>query len=327
MISFIVTTYNLEAWLLRRCLSSIVAQGLARDKYEIIVVDDESEVSPQSVVDEYAHQANVALYVQKHKRQGAARNLGLRYAKGEWIQFVDGDDYLFDHTVLPVWQIAQEHQLDLLMFGFREVSDDVPVKNEVPTSVVLLGPPTTGNEYMFKNNLFGSCWMQLFRRKLLDAPEWGAPLRFSEGVYVEDEEFTTKLVWRACRVAKVDVPIYAYYKRAGSTVRCRTRAHMDELFSNYFFVLKCLLDFEASLASQPHEGVTRKVRFLAVDILRRSLREADWQERWAQSVSQLRSLGLHPLPGADYSFKYRAFRLLSQCGVGRHLLRIMETRI
>ena len=54
MISFIVTTYNLEDWLLRRCLSSIVAQGLPRDEYEIIVVDDESAVSPLPVVDEFA---------------------------------------------------------------------------------------------------------------------------------------------------------------------------------------------------------------------------------------------------------------------------------
>ena len=123
MISFIVTTYNLDAWLLRRCLSSIVAQGLARDKYEIIVVDDESEVSPQSVVDEYAHQANVALYVQKHKRQGAARNLGLRYAKGEWIQFVDGDDYLFADTIAPLLRSAEANDLDLLMFTFREVHE------------------------------------------------------------------------------------------------------------------------------------------------------------------------------------------------------------
>ena len=327
MISFIVTTYNLDAWLLRRCLRSLVMQGFARDQYEIIVVDDESEVSPQDVVDEFAQQANVTLYVQKHNRQGAARNLGLRHAKGEWVQFVDGDDYLFAYTMLPVWQAAQEHELDLLMFGFREVSDEAPVRGDAPVSVVLSGPTTTGNEYMSGHNLFGSCCMQLFRRSLLDDPQWGAPLRFAEGVYVEDEEFATKLVWRARRMARVDVPVYAYYKRAGSTVRCHTRAHMDELFGNYFHVLRHLLDFEASLASQPHEGVTRKVRFLAVDILRRSLREACWQERWVQSTLQLRALGLYPLPRADYSYKYRAFRLLTQCGAGRHLLRMLKNRI
>ena len=95
MITFIVTTYNLEDWLLRRCLESITAQGLERENYEIIVVDDESIVSPQHIIDEFAPKANITLYIQEHARQGAARNLALQHAKGEWIQFVDGDDYLY----------------------------------------------------------------------------------------------------------------------------------------------------------------------------------------------------------------------------------------
>ena len=91
MITFIVTTYNLEDWLLRRCLESITAQGIDRESYEIIVVDDESIVSPQHIIDEFAQKANITLYIQEHARQGAARNLALQHAKGEWIQFVDGD--------------------------------------------------------------------------------------------------------------------------------------------------------------------------------------------------------------------------------------------
>ena len=67
---------------MRRCLSSIVSQGLARDEYEIIVVDDESSISPQHIIDEFAEQADITLYIQLHARQGAARNLALEYARG-----------------------------------------------------------------------------------------------------------------------------------------------------------------------------------------------------------------------------------------------------
>ena len=329
MISFIVTTYNLEDWLLRRCLSSIVAQGLPRDEYEIIVVDDESAVSPLPVVDEFAAQANITLYVQKHARQGAARNLALRHAKGEWVQFVDGDDYLFAGTIAPLLRSAEANNLDLLMFAFREVHDEQPIDNgngnnfplstfHFPLSIV------TGDSYMLHHNLFGSCCMQMFRRALLDDPRHGAPLRFTEGIYIEDEEFATHLVWRAQRMAKTDAVAYAYYQRTGSTVHSRSREHTDELFRSYLVVLERLKTFEASLGDVSHGGLTRKVRFLALDILRRALRESDWKERWKESARHLRSLGMYPLPAARYSWKYGLFRLLVQCSIGCHILRMIE---
>lgn len=359
MITFIVTTYNLEDWLLRRCLSSIVGQGLARDQYEVIVVDDESVVSPRHVVDEFTAQAHITLHIQPHARQGAARNLALRHAKGEWIQFVDGDDYLLAGTMLPVLKAAEERALDLLMFGFREVSCH-PEHNEpldrwpkvaalaksrrgkarISCSVArdnagCFAPLNmtreveyfsfaSGDAYMSRHNLFGACWPMLFRRALLDDAQFGAPLRFTEGIYIEDEEFVTHLVWRAQRMARVDTVVYAYYQRAGSTVHSQSRAHTDELFRSYFVVLEHLLDFAASVHDKPHEGLTRKVRFLAIDVLRRSLREPDWKVRWRESVQQLRSLGLYPIPPARYSMKYSAFRLLAKCGVGQSVLRFLE---
>ena len=329
MISFIVTTYNLDDRLLRRCLSSIVGQGLARDAYEIIVVDDESTVSPQHVVDEFAHQASITLYVQRHARQGAARNLALSHAKGQWVQFVDGDDYLFPYTIAPLLRCAEANKLDLLMFAFRQVHDEQPIDNCNGNNCQLSFVNcqlniTTGNDYMLSHNLFGSCCMQFFSRHLLDSPQHGAPLRFAEGIYIEDEEFVTHLVWRAQRMARVDVPVYAYYQRAGSTVHSRSREHTDELFRNSFAVLGRLLRFEASLAGVSHAGVTRKVRFLAVDILRRSLREPNWQERWSQSAHQLRALGLYPIPAARYSLKYSLFRLLASSRLGRWVLHEFE---
>ena len=324
MITFIVTTYNLEDWLLRRCLDSIVAQGFPRDQYEIIVVDDESTVLPQHVVNDYKQQAHITLYVQQHARQGAARNLGIRHAQGEWIQFVDGDDYLFPGTMVPAVGMAQESNLDLLMFGYREVHDTT-LKESPYTSKATVLPITTGEEYMLHHNLSGSCWMQFFRKTLLNHPQYGEPLRFTEGVYIEDEDFTTKLVWRSQRMTRMSTPIYAYYQRVGSTVHSRSLEHTDELFHNSFGALSRLAHFEASLDTKPHAGVTRKVRFLALDILRRALREHNGEERWHEAAQQLRTMGLYPIPAARYSWKYTLFRLLASCSIGRYILKVVET--
>lgn len=333
MITFIVTTYNLEDCLLRRCIESIVSQGLAHDEYEIIVVDDESDTSPQHVVNEFVRKADISLLVQKHARQGAARNLALQHARGEWIQFVDGDDYLFAHSIPPLLKLAQDNELDLLSFGFRKVYDITAIKepadkqqpnshNEAKASISI----TSGNDYMLSHNLFGSCCMQIFRRSILDDPKYGHPLRFTENIYIEDEEFITKLVWRAQRMAATNIPVYAYYQRPGSTVHSRSREHTDELFHNYFVVLKRLSDFEREVADKPHDGLTRKIRFFAVDILRRALREPDWRNRWKEAASQLQRLRLYPIPQANYSWKYRLFRLLTRNRTGQYILWHIEKR-
>ena len=125
-------------------------------------------------------------------------------------------------------------------------------------------------------------------------------------------------------MAKTESIVYAYYQRPESTTHNRTQAHTDELFRNYFVVLKRLLQFEASIAAKPHEGLTRKIRFLAIDIMRRTLREKDWKSRWDKTTTQLRDLGLYPIPAAQYSWKYRIFSLLSQSRLGRHLLKVTE---
>ena len=342
MITFIVTTYNLEDWLLRRCLESITAQGIERENYEIIVVDDESIVSPQHIIDEFAQTANITLYIQEHARQGAARNLALQHAKGEWIQFVDGDDYLYTGAIAPLLKLAEENDLDLLTFGFREVGDEVgattdhrkestsdtyqPDGSNSSPFPIFNSPLESGDTYMLRHNLFGSCCMQLFKKQLLDDPTYGAPLRFTENIYIEDEEFITKLVWRAQRMASTDTIAYAYYQRPGSTVHNRSREHTDELFRNYFIVLKRLIDFEREVVTKPHDGLTRKIRFLAIDILRRALREPDWKDRWYRSAMELLGLNLYPIPSANYSWKYRIFRLLAQRSPGRHILRFIEKR-
>ena len=127
-------------------------------------------------------------------------------------------------------------------------------------------------------------------------------------------------------MASTNAIAYAYYQRPGSTVHNRSREHTDELFRNYFIVLKRLIDFEREVVAKPHDGLTRKIRFFAIDILRRALREPDWKDRWYRSAMKLLRLNLYPIPSANYSWKYLIFRLLAQRSLGRHVLRIIEKR-
>lgn len=119
-LTYIIPTYNLAPEDIRRCLASLTQQGLSPADYEVIVVDDESDVSPEPVVREWEQEMNIRFFCQPHARQGAARNVGIREATGDYIRFVDGDDYLPPHTAASLINYMEAHSLDIIIFGFRK---------------------------------------------------------------------------------------------------------------------------------------------------------------------------------------------------------------
>ena len=103
LVSFIVTTYNLPVALLEECLNSILALSLTKDEREIILVDDGSDTPP---INQLPQKGELIFIRQDNQGLSVARNIGIERAQGEYIQFVDGDDYLLT--------VPYEHCLDLV---------------------------------------------------------------------------------------------------------------------------------------------------------------------------------------------------------------------
>ena len=92
LITFIITTYNLPAHYLLRCIDSVFSSSLNKDEFEIVLVDDGSK---SKVLPELKQYRNTIRYIyQDNKGAAGARNTGIEHAKGEYLQFIDGDDYL-----------------------------------------------------------------------------------------------------------------------------------------------------------------------------------------------------------------------------------------
>ncbi len=120
--SIIVPVYNVEAYV-TRCLDSIITQDF--DSYEVIVVDDGSTDSSGKRCDEYKKKYNnVKVIHQKNQGVAAARNTGLNEAIGEWILFVDSDDWIAEGTFRKIaWQIEQE-EADLYSFNAFKTTEE-----------------------------------------------------------------------------------------------------------------------------------------------------------------------------------------------------------
>ena len=120
-LSIIVPVYNVADYL-AKCLDSLLAQDLPQNEYEIIVVNDGSTDNSVDIAQQYADKyANITLINQANQGLSGARNTGIKQAKGDYIQFVDSDDYLEDNVLGGLMKQVENDDLDVLRFKYQNV--------------------------------------------------------------------------------------------------------------------------------------------------------------------------------------------------------------
>ena len=113
-LSIIIPVYNGEEYI-DRCLQSCLRQDIPADSYEIVVVDDGSTDSSNVILSRYAMEhANVVVLTQSNKKQGAARNYGLSKAQGEYIWFVDSDDWIEANCLGRLLALCDDNGIEVL---------------------------------------------------------------------------------------------------------------------------------------------------------------------------------------------------------------------
>ena len=120
--SIIIPVYNVEKYI-GRCMDTVMHQSF--DDYEVIVVDDETPDNSMDIVRKYAEEfpGKIHMIRQKNTRQGGARNRGVTMARGEYILFVDSDDYVHTDMLRIVDERLRDHPCDILVFQHRPVTE------------------------------------------------------------------------------------------------------------------------------------------------------------------------------------------------------------
>lgn len=215
MVSIIVPVYNASKTL-RRCVDSVLKQEYA--DFELFLVDDGSQDDSGTICDEYAgkdprvrviHKANAGV--------SAARNDALDQARGEYLQFLDSDDWLSPDATRLLVRTAQETQCDLVIADFYRVSGErVSHKGEIDEEGVM--SRETFAAYMMENPAdyyYGVLWNKLFCRKIVEEYR----LRMNEDLrWCEDFLFNLEYILHAETFAALRAPIYYYVKTKGSLV-------------------------------------------------------------------------------------------------------------
>lgn len=292
LVSFIVTAYNIPVEMLRQCVGSILALSLSREQREIIVVDDGSDVPTIDCLKDIA--GEIVYIRQQNKGLSEARNTGMQHATGQYVQFVDGDDSLMQAQYEHCLDMLLHRQADIVMF--RSTSS-----GKAPLTAVFHGP-MTGEEYMLAHNLRGSAWGYIFRRTL------GADLRFTPGIYHEDEEFTPQLVLSAKSLYATSTEAYLYRRRKQSIMHSHDKTHTDKRIKDMLTVITHLQAAQKHLDGRKGEALGRRIAQLSMDYLYNTIMLTKSRKRLKEAKASLAAVGLYPLPDKKYTLKYSLFR-------------------
>lgn len=213
-VSIILSFYNAEATL-KYAIEAVLAQTY--DNIEFILIDDGSKDDSAAIAEEFAAEdPRMHLIIKRNTGVSDSRNLGLDVATGEWVYFVDADDWLVPNAVETFMSAANDPDCDLVVCDFYRVQGDVMHYKRGPaTGLVSRGKYATFMARRPSNFYYTSLWNKVFKRSIIEEH----CMRFDTSMYFgEDHVFILDYVRLANKVALIDEALYYYVDTAGSLV-------------------------------------------------------------------------------------------------------------
>lgn len=210
LISIIIPVYNVAEYL-PKCLDSVVGQTY--DKLEIIVVDDGSTDQSPEICDKYASVDNRIKVI--HKQNGGlsdARNAGINIATGDYISFIDSDDWVHPGYITNLITNCSRSNAQIAIAKFIATNDDnYPCEDHILVQKAkILSPENAISDTLYQKSLDNSAWGKLYDARLFNN------LRFKAGIGYEDLQLFYKIYEKADRIVAFDTPLYFYRLRPGS---------------------------------------------------------------------------------------------------------------
>lgn len=243
IVSVVIPCYNVGKYL-NQCLDSVLSQTLKN--IEILCVDDGSSDDTLKILEEYQKKDHrLKVITQKNAGAGAARNCGLKEAKGKYVSFLDSDDFFEPEMLQEAYESAEQYQADFVVFNSNQYHMDKETYVEVPWVLRMQDIPPympftyrqlTGN--VFKT-FVGWAWDKLYRRDfVMENNLW-----FQEQRTTNDMLFVFSALTVAKRISVVN-KVLAHQRRGGSESLSVTREKSWHCFYDALTALKKRLEDE-----------------------------------------------------------------------------------
>lgn len=249
LVSIIIPVYNVELFL-EKCLDSVKNQTYK--DIEVIIVNDGSTDSSPEIINRYvAENANFKGFTIENSGQGGARNFGIEKASGEYIAFLDSDDYIAPNCIERLAETAKNENSDIVVCGCYDVREDGSIIAKVGNNIKNRTTSVFDSPEILFNRV--APWGKLFRKSIF------GDLRFATRVWYEDMRLIPKLYLNAKRISYIDDALFYYVQRMGSTMNNSNAVRnleIIETFENLISYFK-----EKNL----YENFRSELEFLVID--------------------------------------------------------------
>lgn len=221
-VSVVVPVFNVEKYL-EKCLKSLVNQSL--QDIEILVVNDGSTDQSQKIIDEFQQKLPLKIksFIKENGGLSDARNYGIDRAEGEFLAFVDSDDYVTETMLEEMYGLAVKHSAEMVICNLQKVDENGNITQR------LTQLPNMSEKIELENHLsvfsdisYFAC-NKIFKKNLFENH------RFKKGMHFEDIELVPQLLLQCRTVAKTDKFHYQYFERADSISKTHSEKGLDIL--------------------------------------------------------------------------------------------------
>ena len=310
-LSFIVPIYNVEQYL-RKCVDSLLNQDMPLSEYEIILVDDGSPDACPQICDEYAagHE-NIRVVHRENGGLSAARNSGIGVAQGEYVCFVDSDDYWVPNVLEGLMAQVEKEQLDVLRFDYQNVNEKSEIfnPNKYPHRVDENSLITDGQTYLDTRMEYACyAWQFIIRREIVNS--------FTPSIHFEDVEWLPRVMLMAKRVNRSTAIVYNYLMRNGSITQ--TQGNKEKIRKNTNDEIYVIEQYKNYRTQYPKCGWLYNMQSCMVTSVLTIVAKSLYNERKAY-IQRLREENVFPLRIANQGNTYlRRARMINILGANAY---------
>ena len=310
-LSIIVPIYNVAPYL-RKCVDSLLAQDYA--DYEIILVDDGSPDECPQICDDYAERfTNIKAIHQENMGLSEARNTGTRAAQGEYIMYVDSDDYIEPNVLGALMEQVERDGLDVLRFRMQNIKESgevfIPYEGMKSNYNDYSSAPIDGLSFLNER-----MWVQCYAVQFILRRELALQEQFTPGIYFEDTDWTPRMLLRAKRVASTNLVVYNYLWREGSiTLSQKDIAKQRKQLQDKMALLERLNQWGNQVSNR--RWFDSMISSLVVNIV--GMLAGPFYSERKEYIKQIKALGV--LPITTYRIAPRAKRKVKLINWSRNL--------
>lgn len=261
-ISIIIPAYNVEKYI-EECIDSVLKQKLIN--FEILVINDGSTDSTLAKLEKYKGNKNIKIITTKNRGLSAARNLGIKLSQGEYLLFLDSDDFLIENSLFKVLEEAKLNKLEIVAYNcniYYNKENYFKLERPIYSEKVIDGSEFFIINYINKKS-YPMSWLNLYHKSIFHKYK----LLFKEGIIYEDVEFEIRLLTKVKKMKYLNIEVINYRQRSTSIMKSKKNFKLE--VKSYYSIIETYKKVELSYTRLPREyfaniigGYTKNLIFI-----------------------------------------------------------------